>query len=131
MGEPHVTYLSGAVALLTWQFVFLRGLAGARKNLLGLRGCKRFRGLSVRDTAGGGGRQNERCSLFGAGRLRDQQEIIVAEGDIEVQELRAGGLDQITDGWQAILGVGDEVLDGLCRIAAACDVDRHPISSWI
>ena len=53
----------------------------------------------------------------------------MAEGDIEVQELRAGGLDQITDGWQAILGVGDEALDGLRRLAAACDVDRHPISS--
>ena len=56
---------------------------------------------------------------------------MLAEGDIEVQELRAGGLNQISDGWQAILGVGHEVLDGLCRIAATCDVDRPPISSCV
>ena len=59
MGEQRAAYLSDAVVLLAWQFVFFRCLAGASKNLLGLRTCERFRRLDVSNAAGRGGGQNE------------------------------------------------------------------------
>ena len=65
MGEPRAAYLSDAVVLLAWQFVFFAALP-CGKTRTGLRTCERFpRCLHVCNVAGAeaAARMNAEASL--------------------------------------------------------------------
>src|SRR5262249_56782613 len=63
-------------------------------------------------------------------RLADEQEIVFPEGHVQPVQLATHGRQQLAHGFGAILRLGDHAGDGLTRVIAPTDEDRHGFLPW-
>src|SRR5262249_46611112 len=62
------------------------------------------------------------------GELANDQEIMVAEGQVPPDQPAADTLEEFRNGFLTIFWLSQHALDGVCSATTTRDVDRHGIS---